>query len=461
MNLKSSKTIGLTGKMRELMPLFFSVLLMSFSTYFLLLIEKLLLARVSKEAMEIAVNAAYVTQIFQAPCVALAMMAQVYVGRWIGSQDYKAVGPGIWQLIWFSILSILIIFPLGWVSSGLYFQNTFLDREAITYSRFLVAISFLYPLGAALSCFYLGQGKTFVVVIATIASQIVKLLSAYLLIFGWENFIPALGLTGGVVSTLIAQGGFCLFLIMAFLSQKNQNLFDTHRWHLKLKLFWECINPGLLRAMNRVLNFASWVFIARLASSKGSDFLLSLSIGGSLFLFLPFLGDALCQAQTTVVSQILGAKNYLYLNKALRSAATIVIIMIVIVGIPLILFPSITFNWLFPTIQIENREITKMFLGIWLSFAFFTFGYLPISYVLAFKDTLFSLFMGFVGWINGFLFMYLMIEKVSIGADRFWITLSIMHLSNLILYWIRMRVLQARILKAPLRLIFKRLKITA
>ena len=447
MDITGSKNTDITGKIRDLLPLFFSVLLMSFSTYLLLLIEKLLLARVSKEVMEIAVNSAYVSQIFQAPCVALAMMAQVYVGRWIGGQNYKSIGPGIWQFIWFSVLSTLATLPIGWVGSSLYFQNTLLGSEAITYSRFLIAIGFLYPLGATLSCFYLGQGKTLLVVIATIGSQLVKLISAYLLIFGWGNLIPGLGLMGGVISTLIAQGGLCLFLLVTFLSKKNRTLFDTHRWRLKLKLFWDCIQPGLLRAMNRILSFTCWVFIARLASSKGADYLLSLSIGGSLFLFLPFLGDALCQAQTTVVSQILGAQNYIYLKKALRSAAFIVTIMIVVVGIPLIVFPSAAFDLLFPTIQLTTPEIQTMFLGIWLSFAFFTFGYLPVSYVLAFKDTGFSFFMGFVAWINGFLFMYLMMEKASIRADFFWIAISIMHFSNLVFYWMRMRTLQARILR--------------
>ncbi|MFS8564121.1 MAG: hypothetical protein LVR00_07345 [Rhabdochlamydiaceae bacterium] len=160
---------------------------MSFSTYLLLLIEKLFLARISKEVMEVAVNAAYVAQIFQAPCVALAMMAQVYVGRWIGAQNYKSVGPGIWQFIWFSILSMCIVFPIGWICSDLYFRDTALSGVGVPYARFLMAINFLYPLGAALSCFYLGQGKTLLIVIATISSQLVKLLFAYLLIFGWGD----------------------------------------------------------------------------------------------------------------------------------------------------------------------------------------------------------------------------------------------------------------------------------
>jgi Na+-driven multidrug efflux pump len=144
------------------------------------------------------------------------------------------------------------------------------------------------------------------------------------------------------------------------------------------------------------------------------------------------------------VSQILGAQKFSYLSKALRSGALLASIMIVIVGIPLLCFPHVTFNWLFPTIDVGSMNIQKIFTGIWLSFTFFTFGYLPISYILAFKDTKFSLFMGFIGWINGFLFMYFMMNKVAIQADLFWTVLSIMHFSSLVLYWLRMRFLQSQ-----------------
>lgn len=423
---------------------------MSFSTYFLLLIEKTFLARISKEVMETAVNAAYVIHPFQAPCVLLAMMVQVYVGRWIGEKNYRAIGPGVWQFIWFSILSTCITLPIGWICSDLYFRDTNLSALGIPYAHFLTVINFLYPLSTTLSCFYLGQGKTLLVLIATISSQLVKLIFAYLLIFGWEGWIPPLGLMGGALSTLIAQAGFAIFLLITFLSKKNRDLFDSHRWYFQLKLFWDCIQPGLLRAGNRCLGFTWWLIIARLASGKGEDYMLSLSIGGALFLFLPFLSDSLCQAQTTVVSQLIGAQKFSYFNKALRSGTLLALIMIIIVGIPLLFFPSITFDWLFPAIDMGTISIQNIFTGIWISFAFFTFSYLPISYILAFKDTKFSLFMGFVGWINGFLFMYFMMNKVGIPADLFWTILSIMHFSNLLLYWLRMRYLQSRAIASAL-----------
>ena len=145
------------------------------------------------------------------------MMAQVFVGRWLGAQEWKAIGPGIWQFIWFSVLSMFITVPCQLIYGKFYFHGTGLEEVVLPYFYLLVGINFLYPLGSTLACFYLGQGKTRLVLWVTISSQVGKLLFAYLLIFGWGGWIPSLGLLGGAVSTLVAQGGFCLALLGVFL----------------------------------------------------------------------------------------------------------------------------------------------------------------------------------------------------------------------------------------------------
>ena len=178
-----------TGKFKELVFLFIPIFIMTFSSYLSLFIEKLFFARISTEAIEVAVNTSIVTKIFQFPCVCLTMMAQVYVGRWHGANDLKAIGPGIWQFIWFSFLSILITLPLSFVYGNYYFKGTPSEDMLMPYYHFLISINFLYPLEMALICLYLGQGKTRLVLFLTIGSQFLKLILAYLLIFGGVGFL--------------------------------------------------------------------------------------------------------------------------------------------------------------------------------------------------------------------------------------------------------------------------------
>jgi len=432
------------GELRGLFLLFLPVLGTTFSNYLFLLVEKLFLARVSPHAMEAAINASYVCQIFQATTVALVMMAQVFVGRCHGAKQWSAIGPGIWQFIWFSFLSMLITVPGSLLYGKWYFQGTEIATTALPYFYLFVGMNFIYPLGAVLSCFYLGQGKTRLVLLANLGAQIVKIGLAYLLIFGCGTWVSSYGIMGGAISTVSAQGMFCLVLGGVFLSRQHREFFHSHQWRFQLALFWECIYPGLLRAMNRILNFTSWGAIAHLMVAKGGDYLLMLSIGGTLSLFLPFLFEAICQAHTTIVSYLVGAKNYDFLFRSARSGLLLVFLMITLMSIPLLGFPALTFQWLFPHVILDSGTVRILFFGVWMSFAGLTICAIPLSYILAFKDMKFSFFMGIVNWVNGYLLMVFFIEKMQISAVQFWLALSAMHATTALLYFLRMYVLCKR-----------------
>lgn len=435
---------NLTGKVKEFTLLFIPILLVSFSSCLFLLVEKVLLAQLSIEEMEAAVSVAYICQIFQIVCISLAMMAQVSVAGWFGAKNWKTIGPGIWQFIWFSFLSMLITVPIGLAYGNYFLAQTSIQEIAHPYFYFLTSINFIYPLGTALSCFYLGRGKTRLVLIASVGSQILKIALAIPLILGWDPWIPSFGLLGGAISTLLAQGGYCVVLFAAYCSSENRKNFSSNIWKFQPKLFWECIQPGILRATNRILNVTCWASIAQLMAAKGGDYLIILSIGGALSLFLPFLGDAICQAQTIIVSQIIGARKFNLLGRAFFSGILLALVFVVLTSILLVGFSTFTFEYLFTNVTLDPGVVHRVFLGVWISFAFYTFGYVGISYILAFKDMNFSLFMGAFNWINGYLLMYIALEKIEISADLFWLIHSLMHGSTMLLYFLRTKVLCSR-----------------
>ena len=101
--------------------------------------------------------------------------------------------------------------------------------------------------------------------------------------------------------------------------------------------------------------------IAHLMTTKGGDYLLVLSIGGTLFIFLPFMGDAICQALTTLISQIIGGGNFQLLDRCIWSGNILALSIIAIFSMPLILFPIETFHYLFPTIELGSDVIRKIF----------------------------------------------------------------------------------------------------
>lgn len=433
MTPKRNETL-FTGNVSEVVILLLPLALMTFSSSSVIFVEKLFFARLSAETIEVALNVNYVCRIFQAPCLALAMMAQVYVGRQYGAREEQTIGNHVWQFIWFSLLSMSVTVPLSVLYGHLYFEGTILEQSAMPYFYFLVLMNFLYPLGASLSCFFIGLGKTRFVLVATLAAHFSNLMLVYLLVFGVEGWIPAFGLIGGAISFMTSQGLFCLVLLAIFLSPKHATAYGTHRWHFHPKLFWECVYPGLMRALNRVSVFLCWASIARLMIAKEGEYLLIWSIGGTMTLFLPFIGDAVCQALTTINSHLVGAKNSALFGKLDRCACVILVPIIGLMAIPMVGFPGLTFHAFFPELSLADASVSKLFLGLWLGCTYWTFSYIPASRILAFKDASFFLFMSCLSWITCFFLMYTSVHIVKIPADQCWIILSFSNLADLAVY---------------------------
>lgn len=429
---------------KEYLILFFPIALMTFSTNLFPAIEKIFLANLSKEDMEASLSAFYAVQIFQLTSVSLTMMAQVFVGRWYGEKQWEKIGPGTWQFIWFSLFFFIISLPLGYFYGKFYFKGTLIEGIVFPYYHSLLGMSFLFPLGGTLTCFFLGQGRTGFIFIVTLICHLIKLPIGYAFIFGW-SWIPRLGLMGGALSIFITQLCFCLILLAVFLNQKNHQLYCTRKWNFQKSLFWECIQPGILRATNRMLSMGNWGAITYFISQGGEKNLLVLSVGGTLGLMVGFIADAICLAQISLVSQLLGSKNYHSLYRAFFPGTILAIAGTLLVSINLLIFPSWTFEQLFPSIMIQSSVIKLISLGVWLSSALCMFSFLPVSYILAFKDTSFSVLMGGLNWFTGFLFIYTFMTIFHFSVDYFWVLFAFFHASTGIAYYLRTKWLIAKV----------------
>jgi MATE family multidrug resistance protein len=423
-----------TGRMTEVVLLFIPIAFMTLSGNLVSFLDKLFFARLSPEAIEAGLSVTNICRVFQMPCLSIAAMAKVFVGTQQGAGQQKSIGVYIWQFIWFSLLSMIVTVPLSLLYGTYYFQSTVIEAIAMPYFYFLVAINFLYPLGASLSCFYIGRGRTRYVLAATLGSQILNLCFAYLLIFGVKGWVPSLGLLGGAIGVLVGQGCFCLLLFSDFLSHRYAQLYGTRQWRLDLKLFWECICPGLLRSVYRISVFLCWASVGYLMVAKGDNYLLVWSIGGTMTLFLPFIGEAMCQALTTISSNLIGSRSYDLLAKVSQIGFCLVMGIITVMAIPLIGFPEGTFHLLFPGLQMNGDAIRSLFFGLWLAFSFWTLAVIPISRLLAFKDAKFLLYTGSLSWVTCFLLMLIAVNVIGVPAESCWIVLSLYNLTELILF---------------------------
>ncbi|MFI5334771.1 MAG: polysaccharide biosynthesis C-terminal domain-containing protein, partial [Chlamydiales bacterium] len=228
------------------------------------------LAHYTLESFEGCVNAVYLCSLFQLTCIRITSMAQIFVGFHKGANHQNLIGPCIWQMIWFSLFSMLITLPCGMVVGPFFLGGTAIEKPAMTYFQTLMSVNFLFPLSAALSSFYIAEGKTKPLILATLATQLVNILFDYLLIFGIPNFLPPQGIFGAALATGIAQGSFCLILFCLFLQKQYRERYATDKFALRWKAFWNYVQVGIPRAIARAVLLVAWAGIVRIMTLKGA-----------------------------------------------------------------------------------------------------------------------------------------------------------------------------------------------
>ncbi|MGH2612581.1 MAG: MATE family efflux transporter, partial [Rhabdochlamydiaceae bacterium] len=125
--------------------------------------DRFFLSHYSLQALEACGSASYLAFLFQIPCMKITSVAQVFVGQYRGAEQSGRIGEVVWQMIWFSFLTMFLTLPLGTVTASYFFANTSLQELGLSYFNSLMLANFLFPLGAALAAFFTGQGQTGVI----------------------------------------------------------------------------------------------------------------------------------------------------------------------------------------------------------------------------------------------------------------------------------------------------------
>lgn len=427
-----------SASLRELfnlsMPLIFVLLsgcLMSFC-------DRLFLAHSSFQAFEGCVSAAYLCTLFQVPCVRISSMTQIFVGFHKGAKNPLLIGECVWQMVWFSLFSMLITLPLSGWAGRFFLGGTSIEAPATTYFQCLMFVNFLFPLGAALASFYIAEGKTKALFLATLCSQLVNVGLDYLLIFGIDGLLPPLGILGAAIATGIAQGAFCAILFIIFLQKRHRDQYGTDKFAFRWKPFWQYVQVGIPRAIARIIILGAWATTVRLMTVRGGDYLIVLSVGGTLFLLFAFINDGMSQAVIAIGSRLIGAREYLTMRKLRRSALLLLTIFMGFLTIPFLLFPKLLLSFFFSSPPTPETVALLERTCIWIWILLFCNGVNGIGFGLisAACNTVFHMMVNCLVWVTSYLPVYLAFKMGNWPADVFWLIIAFDALVHgLIFHW--------------------------
>ncbi len=418
----SSSVDSKAGNIKHLFFLFFPLVGVALLSTLFPFLEKILLGRFSLEAMEAVIAASTVCNVVKIPCVTAAFIAQVHIGRFAGANTPEHMGPCIWQMIWFSFLSMIVTVPITLIYGHYYFAGTTIHDLALPYLYIMTAGNFLFPLGSALSCFYLGNRRGKELLKITFIIQSAGLCLACALIFGIPSIIPPLGLIGAAIAFIATQLLFCLVLFRNF--SQSSTIYAPSSWKLRPSLLWEYLRTGLTRAFSTTSALLAWSVLSFFVIHEGNDFLLVLTLGGVLWEISSVLTEGLLQLLTTEVSQIIGSQQRSLIEKPFRTGLLFSCGISACLAIPLILFPQQLFHICFPTLSLPTTSLNTLALGLWACFTLDALNVVGLGYILAFKDTLQLLLRGILCWLFETGCAYLILKNFSIEAPQLWLVIS-------------------------------------
>lgn len=417
-----------TASLRELAYLSLPLILSLFSASFMGFCDRLFLANYSLEAFEQSVSAGLLCILFQQPLIRITSMTQVFVGLYRGSNQVSQIGGAVWQMIWLSLLSMIVTLPFSHFVTPFFFHGKVVQDLADTYFQVMMVVNFLFPLATALSSYFIGQGKMRVIFLTTLISHGLNIGLDYLFIFGFGSIIPEMGIFGAALATGIAQTLFCIILFCFFLRKRDRKVYGTNQYKFNWDSFWMQLRVGLPRAIARVIILTAWVMTARVMILQGGDHLIVLSVGGSLILLFTFVNDGMCQGMITIASNLMGSKNYSKIWTLLRSGFAFLLITTFLLAVPYLFFPEKTLSFFF---RVEPPSLqTLMTLKrscIWLWFFFFCYGInaIGLSLVTAARDVTFYMFTIIFIWLTSCLPTYIGMNYLNWSPDVLWLIMAL------------------------------------
>jgi len=272
-------------------------------------VDRVFLMWYSSDAMSAALQAGTTAFAFISFFFGTVIYVNTFVAQYTGARNPKRVGPAVWQGIYFSLASgviLLVFLPLAkpifdWIG-----HDSAVRRFEIIYFRIMCISAAPMLTASAVSGFFTGQGKTLTVMYVRLASTSLNIILDYCLIFGHLGF-PALGVAGAAWATVFSSVFAAALFLILFMSRRNRVEFASiSGYRPDFDLFRRLMRYGLPNGIQFLLDTMAFTlfitFVGRIDKISLGATAMAFQI--SYIAFMPMIG--LGVAVTTLVGQALG-----------------------------------------------------------------------------------------------------------------------------------------------------------
>ena len=308
-------------RLRRILQIALPVVISNASYTAMLFVDRLFLSRVGKHELAATMSGGLTAFVLYSFFIGLVGYASALVAQYYGAGRLDSCVRATVQAVYLALASYPLLLAgiplLGYIFTATG-QDPSLAEPATAYARILLAGSVLSVVRTAVSTFFVGVGRTRIVMVANLCGTLVNIPLNYVLIFG-KLGLPAMGIEGAALGTVCS--GFFMLLVLgaAFVRTASRPPFRTAEpLRLQLDIGRRLFRFGTPAGVEPFLNwFAFNLFILTL-HTYGPDTAAAATIAFNydIVAFVPMMG--LGVAATSVVGQYIGARDHAGAERALN-----------------------------------------------------------------------------------------------------------------------------------------------
>lgn len=300
------------GSYGELLAIAFPLILSTSSITVMHVIDRIFLSWYSPSALAASLAAGATAFVCVSLFLGTASYVSTFVSQYDGAGRPERIGATVWQGVYFCLLAIVVMAALSLGADPLFRfvgHGHELQRQEAVYFRVMLLGGGAPILSAALSSFYSGRGRTWILAWVNLGGAALNAMLDYCWIFGKYGF-PEWGILGAALATVLAEWTKVAVYFVLFLLPNNRRAYATSAaWRPDPDLFRRLLRYGVpsgVQFMVDILAFTLFVlFLGRIGQAELAASTVAFSI--NTLVFLPMIGMAM--ATSVLVGRHLGANR--------------------------------------------------------------------------------------------------------------------------------------------------------
>lgn len=275
--------------------------------------------------------------------IGTASYATTFVAQYFGAGEKRRVGAAVWQAIYFAALAGVVLplaAPLAEAVFGFAGHAPEVRREECLYFKIVMVWGFFPIFSNAVSSFFTGLGRNWVVMAVNIFATTLNILFDYVLIFGRCGF-PEMGIRGAAWASNIAAAAAALAFAALMFTRANERDFAVFSaWRFDRALFARLLRFGAPSGAHFMLDLLSFTLFMLVVGRIGTSELSATNIAFNInsIAFMPMLGFGI--AVSTLVGQRLGENNPALAEKSVWSAFHLAFAYMAAISLLYVAFPG-------------------------------------------------------------------------------------------------------------------------